>query len=670
MAEKTQQEIAREKMTDQLLNALEKAKSNDGMLLNPSQKLQPSIYGRRISITPMSKLVMGIHSDQSDSKTNTYALFNDVKNRGEAIKKGEHGVPLVTVRWDDQHQPKVEYRTVHNIDQTTMPQVNKEEYNAEVRENGTQELRKLLQNENFPKEEKQLRVDVNQFILNVRDNLVPIRKDGNGIASYDSQKDVVHIPAQNVFASYADYVQEVARQVVTATGHEQRNNRAGMFMEGKHTPTAEAQQHERLVVELASAVKMLEFGLPAKISKESMELIPKWQDAMRNNPNYIGRIEMDVNRAINMIGKAERGEKVQLQDPKQLQKEKWDKQFPITPVPEKFEQILMLKDKDEKWTLFIKPYDEQSIAIHPKYEDVGLFFDMLKDTPQDEKTYEFRIQFAQKYYAEAQKDPDKKVNLFTSNATEEDLAKIDKVHIFKTKDDPNKILCVATIDGEKQKAKYVSPEMWNLMWLADDMKDYKKHMAATLYADVLHPNEAQTNEQKQATSPKVEGTPAHEEQEHKDFHAEQDAAKAKEKAKENAPKLSPMVKQFLDLKKKHPDALLLFRCGDFYETYMKDAEKASKVLGITLTRSTKAKDPDGKPLAMAGFPYHALDTYLPKLIRAGERVAICDQIEDPRRTAGQGAKTDGEEKAAKHAVTEEIVPQKKQEEEQSRGFHR
>ena len=89
---------------------------------------------------------------------------------------------------------------------------------------------------------------------------------------------------------------------------------------------------------------------------------------------------------------------------------------------------------------------------------------------------------------------------------------------------------------------------------------------------------------------------------------------------------SPILKQYLDLKKKHPDAILLFRCGDFYETYMQDAEKASKVLGITLTRSSKSKNPEGKPLAMAGFPYHALDSYLPKLIRAGERVAICDQL--------------------------------------------
>ena len=103
-----------------------------------------------------------------------------------------------------------------------------------------------------------------------------------------------------------------------------------------------------------------------------------------------------------------------------------------------------------------------------------------------------------------------------------------------------------------------------------------------------------------------------------------------------APAVSPILKQFLDIKSKHPDALLLFRCGDFYVTYRQDAKKASEILGITLTKSSKTMDEQGKPLLMAGFPYHALDTYLPKLIRAGQRVAICDQLEAPKQTAKRG----------------------------------
>lgn len=107
-------------------------------------------------------------------------------------------------------------------------------------------------------------------------------------------------------------------------------------------------------------------------------------------------------------------------------------------------------------------------------------------------------------------------------------------------------------------------------------------------------------------------------------------------AEETKPADSPMLKKFRDLKKKHPDALMLFRCGDFYETYLDDAEKAARILGITLTKSTKQKEENGGWLRMAGFPYHALDTYLPKLIRAGERVAICDQLEAPKQTVKRG----------------------------------
>ena len=93
--------------------------------------------------------------------------------------------------------------------------------------------------------------------------------------------------------------------------------------------------------------------------------------------------------------------------------------------------------------------------------------------------------------------------------------------------------------------------------------------------------------------------------------------------------LTPMMRQFFEMKAKHPEALLLFRCGDFYETYCEDAIEASRVLGITLTRRNNGGSAGGAE--MAGFPHHALDTYLPKLIRAGKRVAVCDQLEDPKK---------------------------------------
>ncbi len=112
----------------------------------------------------------------------------------------------------------------------------------------------------------------------------------------------------------------------------------------------------------------------------------------------------------------------------------------------------------------------------------------------------------------------------------------------------------------------------------------------------------------------------------------------------NTKELTPMMKQFFDLKAKHPDALMLFRCGDFYETYCDDAVAAAQILGITLTKRNNGAGVKGDE--MAGFPHHALDTYLPKLIRAGRRVAICDQLEDPKLT----------KKLVKRGITELVTP--------------
>lgn len=107
----------------------------------------------------------------------------------------------------------------------------------------------------------------------------------------------------------------------------------------------------------------------------------------------------------------------------------------------------------------------------------------------------------------------------------------------------------------------------------------------------------------------------------------------KPEVKVSAP--TPLMQQYQEMKKKHPDAVLLFRVGDFYETFGKDAVTASEILGITLTRRANGKD---KYIELAGFPHHALDTYLPKLVRAGKRVAICEQLEDPKQKKSQTSK--------------------------------
>lgn len=659
-----------ERQAEVLVAALERANKNGGTLLNAGQKAMPQFYDKTLRITPVNALIMAMHSDNGEFKTNSYTMFNETHDRSEAVKKGQKGVPFV---WQNLNQyvnkdnaedkisraeynsladaekakykvnPREDVYTVFNIDQTTMSHVHKEEYAKQVEQFGP----------NRPTDEKLLRMDVNKFIQSMKDNLVPIRKDATGIAHYDSKKDTLHIPAQKDFPSYADYVQEVTRQIVHATGVPQRLGREGLSVNGVKTPSKVQQHMEMLVEELASAHRMLELGITAKMRPQTVEQLPNIISELKADPTMAQKVLHDVNRTVGMIKKAENGEKIKLiEKPSEKRQQAWASQFPIDKVPSTFTQISMLKDDEGKWTLAAKPENARTFAVHPSREDVSLYFDMMKNDHDETHVNEFKTQFAQKYYSVVAATPEKEANIFRSNASQDALDLISKVNAFKTKD--NKILLVATIGDEKQKSVQISQSQWQRMWLADDKQDYKTHLAAILYSDVLA---GKLEEMKRSISPNVEGTQLHEENEHREYHEEE---KRQQQQMSNVP---PIIKQYNDLKQKHPDALLLFRCGDFYETYKEDAVKASNILGITLTKHSKRMDEEGKPLKMAGFPYHALDTYLPKLIRAGERVAICDQLESPRQKTSQQEENKQE---AKQEVKEVVTAQK----EERHGMHR
>lgn len=655
------------RQTEILVAALERASRNGGTLLNDTQKAMPQFYDKSLRITPVNALIMAMHSDQGKFKTNNYTMFNETHDRNEAVKKGQKGVPFV---WTNLNQyvnkdnakekisrtaynalpdedkekykinPREDVYTVFNIDQTTMAHVHKENYAKQLEQFGAER----------PQDDKQLRIGFNKFIQSIKDNLVPIRKDATGIAHYDSKKDTLHIPAQKDFPSYADYVQEVSRQIVHATGVPQRLGREGMTLDNVHAPSETLQHRERLVEELASAHKMLEMGMPAKLRPQVMEQLPSIISELKEDPTMAQKVLHDVNRTVGMIKKAENGEKIKLlEKPSEKRQQAWASQFPIDKVPNAFSQVTMLKDDEGKWTLAAKPENGRTFAVRPSREDVSLYFDMMKNDHDEAHVNEFRTQFAQKYYAVVAANPDKEANLFKSNASQAALALINRVNAFKTKD--NKILLVATIGDEKQKSVPISQSQWQRLWLADDKQDYKTHLAAILYSDVLA---GKLEAMKRAVSPEVEGTQLHEEKEHREYH--------EELKRQQSSSVPPIIKQYNDLKQQHPDAMLLFRCGDFYETYKEDAVKASNILGITLTQHSKRMDDEGNPLKMAGFPYHALDTYLPKLIRAGERVAICDQIEDSKQKAYS------EEKASKpKQEVKEVVSQQKEE---RHGMHR
>lgn len=658
-----------ERQAEVLVAALERANKNGGTLLNAGQKAMPQFYDKTLRITPVNALVMAMHSDSGEFKTNSYTMFNETHDRNEAVKKGQKGVPFV---WQNLNQyvnkdntedkisrteynsladaekakykvnPREDVYTVFNIDQTTMSYVHKDEYAKQVEQFGA----------NRPTDEKLLRMDVNKFIQSMKDNLVPIRKDATGIAHYDSKKDTLHIPAQKDFPSYADYIQEVTRQIVHATGVPQRLGREGLSVDGVKAPS-EVQQHmEMLVEELASAHRMLELGMTAKMRPQTVEQLPNIISELKADPKMAQKVLHDVNRTVGMIKKAENGEKIKLiEKPSEKRQQAWASQFPIDKVPSTFTQISMLKDDEGKWTFAAKPENDRTFAVHPSREDVSLYFDMMKNDHDETHVNDFKTQFAQKYYSVVAANPEKEANIFRSNASQEALDLISKVNAFKTKD--NKILLVATIGDEKQKSVQINQSQWQRMWLADDKQDYKTHLAAILYSDVLA---GKLEEMKRSISPDVDGTQLHEENEHREYHEEE----KRQQQKSNVP---PIIKQYNDLKQKHPDALLLFRCGDFYETYKEDAVKASNILGITLTKHSKRMDEEGMPLMMAGFPYHALDTYLPKLIRAGERVAICDQLESPRQKTSQQEENKPE---VKQEVKEVVSAQK----EERHGMHR
>lgn len=806
MTEKNQQEkMAAARQVELFTRAFEKAIDNGGVWLDNKGRKAPGLYQKQLQVSPFNAIILGMHADQHNYKTNQYTLFSEAKKRGESVQTKEKGVPFLWYNWNeyvsksnpDDRISRADYqalsteqqsdykgirtrevRALFNIEQTTLPMVDKTSYEKVVQDFG-----RLEDRIDVAAASEEIRQGVEKLLASAGQNMVEIRPDSSGVAHYDSTKDVVFLPDVTSYENYEDYARDAVSLLVSATGHQQRLAREGMTISNGKTSPEDAEKQERLIVEVATAVKLQELGIAAKLSPESMKMTDYWSRELRENPCLVDIIEKDVNNAVDMLHKAERGEKIELnsqsanqiasirnllpkhfyvadeiktlpnRDTKEfvivkdpgckmadvvlpegaslgadsdipgmnkgriehaLQKEgyetvtfynadgsmgyrpddsffdgksvsvarlnKWNLDtITLLDVSDAvrrsgavdFERILMMRDDDGKWALYMKPENEKSFCVYPDKADVNLFFTTVKQG-NEEVSEMMRQEMAQKYYLATNEKPEQRIDIFKSDATPEELNQIERVNIFKTKateNQPSVILCLPTINGEKLKPREVTPSQWQRLWLADDMQDYKKHLAASLFADVLRKGRADAvavgtdKSEQEVQTENVNQKPVQQEEKNQESSKDEDKKdEAKEETKKTETKavaaasLSPMLKQFYDLKAKHPDAILLFRCGDFYETYCNDAEKASKILGITLTRSSRTKDIEGKPLSMAGFPYHALDTYLPKLIRAGERVAICDQLEAPKKNQ-ESAET-------------QVVETAKQEENKSSGRHR
>ena len=742
MKEKSQfEKNAADKQVELLSGALNGAVSAGGHWLNATGKGYPKFYPAGVAVSPFNALFMALHSDKNGCKSNLFTLYSEAKARGESVKEHEKGVPFLFYNWNkyvnrnnpnevisrDDYQKlspeeknrykgvhNREIRTLFNIDQTLLPHVDRKAYDDALAKYGNS-----VEQGFGEKELRELRPKFNAFVQSISRNLAPVRTDGSGVAHYDSQKDAIYIPRQKDFAHYTDYTQETLRQIIAATGHQQRLAREGMVMKNGIPPTEDAVKQERLIAEIASGIKMLEMGLPARLSDESVKLVDYWNRELKENPCLIDAIESDVNNALEVIRKAERGEKIEyatLRNRRQTttMQEQMHKHYfvanEIRQHPDKaaksivlvidreaksadvilpagasteanneipgmnkgrieralqkegieqvrfyntdgalgyrpddsyfnekmvtlarlrnytleklstldvseavrranevgFDAVQMIQDDKNRWALYIKPENKEGYSVYPDKEDVNRFFSTLKQAMDN--IDKVRMELAHKYYTLAEVKPDLKVDLFSSETPEIDLNRIQRVAIFKTRQDG--IQCVATIDGQKLQPRSVTPQQWQRMWVAEDRDGYKRHLAATLFADVLQ-----------------KGRSVGEQKAEEQVRQQNETVPENRSEETNDENMSPKRQFWDNLKEKHPDALYLIRAGEVYRLYNEDAAKGAKILGITVKEY-----PEHGFSTFAEFPRTQLDSYLPKLVRAGERVAISEiELQDKRQ---------------------------------------
>ena len=692
---------AEERQISLLSTALGEASKANGYWLNASGKRYPRLYPHGVSASPFNALFMALHSDRNGCNTNLFTLFSDAKARGTSVREHEQGVPFLYYNWnkyvhrnnpeefinrgtyltlDDEQKKQYkgvhnrEIRTLFNIDQTTFPHVDEEAYRAVLQQDGN-----AMERGYSEADTRRMHIRFNDFLLKMRDNLVPVRYDGSGMPHYETDKDAVYMPRQKNFDHYNDYVQETLRQIVSATGHQQRLAREGMVMKNGMPPSDDAVKQERLVVEIASGIKMLELGLPARLSDESLSLVEYWDRELKENPNMIDALESDVNNALEVIRKAERGEKIEyatlrnrkqtsdMQDQlpkhyfvadelrKRPDKDKKTIVLVIDPVSKSadvilpagaslevdneipgmnkarigralrregietvrffnpdgalgyrpddkyfaekqvslarlnnwalevlstlnvspavkranevgFDKIQMIQDDKNRWALYIKPEHQRGYSIYPDKEDINRFFSTLKQSMDN--IDKVRMELAHKYYALAEIKPDLKVDLFNSGTQDVDLNRIQRVSVFKTKQDG--LLCAVTIDGQKLQPRSVSPQQWQRMWVAEDRDSYKRHLAATLFADILQKGQSQEEH-------------AGEKQGEADSR-QQDNNKNSKQAELRELSIKDIPEQLYDryekIKEEQPEAIVLFKHGNNYYASMYDAETIANELNL------------------------------------------------------------------------------------------
>ena len=278
-------------------------------------------------------------------------------------------------------------------------------------------------------------------------------------------------------------VNDIYRAAIAYTGAEDRLNRVGQ----SGLSAVDAQKYDRLVAELAAGVIMARQGLSAQLSKEGKELIPEWQQSLKENPALEARLERDVNNAIQVLGKLMKGETVDYAAFRGAE-ETAEKQHEVA-----IKQVLMTCDDKGCHLLYIKPEEGKSVTIYPEPADVKRFYEAYH-TPEFDHV---RALLGQKYYGLLQQHPDLEVQVLMPDTKGLDLSRISKVNITKDRYKENSTILFATIDGVQQKPVELNQLQVRRFWMADDKDAYKTALAANLFREKLSLSEVQAEGQSQ-----------------------------------------------------------------------------------------------------------------------------------------------------------------------------
>lgn len=592
--------------------------------------LPQNLVGR--PYTGSNAFLCQIHTTMEHYRMPVYLTIKQIRDAGAMIKKGEHSIPIF--KWDlrikDKDGKKLsesDYRNMTkeeqaectvrpylkvynewNIDQTNLEEVNKEKYDT---------ILKRFKSEPIKDEVGMYKNEAFDNLLKEQAWVCPIEYEKfNESAFYSPKRDQIVVPSkkqfnisntpEDVFKDGMEFYGTTIHEMAHSTGHESRLGRDGIVKIDQFGSDQYAK--EELVAELTSALIGNAMGFDSRIRENNIAYLQNWIGSLKKDPKFLKSVMSDVNKSSKMVlehideQRRKLGEKALLDGSLDGEEEKNKKE--------------QQEKKEES--------KEASEATAKALTHAALLVGALSAAKQNEGIW--------------------------MNKSQKGNAEFINTHTPITA--YNNIMMNLNSDANKYKTNvytYYNPAKENNMPVKQNEKGMEFHWTSWGYQNAMDKDEVITSKQfdklpddeksfytKHATRVvqniyNVEQTTMN--ANNHDAYVEllkTKGSQLSQNEKEQKGKYSSIMKQWKELKGKHPDALLLFRIGDFYEMYKQDAKRGSEVLGITLTKMNGSKD-----FHLAGFPHQALDTYLPKLIRAGERVAICDQLES-KKTVSQG----------------------------------